>query len=169
MVSTVYEHYYGTKPPFSLVMAMKQSGIQNTDQMAAVAANWPSDIPGVSFGTRENIYNTANQIAIKNWGRPIPDSLVKQLAQQGRISNDDIKEWFDTHIPTDMPAADYQQIYDATNPAFQQTYKTSPSPEYIGYLWGRAQPQPAATGTTAATTPPANAAGGAAQAAVAPG
>ncbi len=154
MISTVYEHYYGTKPPWSMVMAMRQTGIQNTDQMAAVAANWPSDIPGVSFGTRENIYNTANGISVKNWGRPIPDALVKQLGQQGKTSTDDIKEWFDTHIPTDLPPADYQQIYDATNPMFQKQYGQGPSPEYIGYLWGQTQVQLTAAGTTLATTPP---------------
>jgi hypothetical protein len=154
MISTVYEHYYGTKPPWSMVMAMRQSGIQNTDQMAAVAANWPSDIPGVNFGTRENIYNTANGIAVKNYGRPIPDALVKQLAQQGRTTNDDIKEWFDTHISADMPAADYQQIYDAVNPMFQSTYNQGPSPEYIGYLWGQTQVPALPAGATPATTPP---------------
>jgi murein DD-endopeptidase MepM/ murein hydrolase activator NlpD len=154
MVATVYEHYYGTKPPFSMVMAMRQAGIQNTDQMAAVAANWPSDIPGINFGQRENIYNTANGISIKNWGRPVPDALVKQLAGAGHTTNDDIKEWFDTHVPTDLPAAEYQQIYDATNPMFQKTYNQGPSPEYIGYLWGKNQVQPTPVGTTPATTPP---------------
>jgi murein DD-endopeptidase MepM/ murein hydrolase activator NlpD len=152
MVATVYAHYYGTQPPYSIVMGMKSAGVTNVDQMAAVASNWPSDIPGVSFGTRENIYNTANGIAMKNYGRPIPDSLVKQLATQGKTSVNDIKEWFDTHVPTDMPAAEYQQVYDAAMPNIQTTYGQGPSPEYVGYLWGQAQTQQQGT----VTTPPAS-------------
>ena len=154
MVADPYKKYYGTMPPWSMVMAMRQQGIQNTEQMAAVAANWPSDIPGVTFAQRENIYNNASSIAIKKFGRPIPDSLVKQLAQQGLTSASEIQLWFDTHTSDDIPKADYQQIYDAANPAFQSTYGDSPSPEYIGYLWGQNQAPTAQIGTSPSTTPP---------------
>lgn len=157
LIATPYEHYYGAPPPWSLVMAMRQQGVTNSDQMAAIAANWPSDIPGLSFGQRENIYNTANGIAMKEFGRPIPDSLVKQFAQQGITSNDGIQLWFASHLPSEMPKDDYQQLYDATNPMFQQTYGESPSPEYIGFLWGQtAAPQGGSTSSSAGGGAPAN-------------
>lgn len=150
MVNTAYEQRYGTQAPYSLVMAIKATGVQNTSQMAAVAANWPSDIIGMTFGQRDAVYNTANGIAMKNWNRPIPDSLVKRLAQAGLTTPDDIRTWFDGHLPTDIPPADYQQIYDAAMPAISSTYGEGPSPDYIGYLWGQTQ---AASSGTASTTP----------------
>jgi hypothetical protein len=147
MISQAYQQRFGTVPPYSMVMAMRSAGVTNTSQLAAVVSNWPSDIPGVSFGQRDNIYNTANGIATKQWGRPIPDSLVKRLAQLGLTSADDIQLWFASHTPNDMPPADYQQIYDAANPSIMNQYGEPPSPDYIGYLWGQAS-QP--TGSTTA-------------------
>ena len=152
LLNTVYEKLYGTPAPFSMVAAVHAAGVTNASQMAALAANWPSDIPGVSFGVRDNIYNVANGIAMKEWGRPIPDSLVKQLAASGVTDTNGIKTWFDDHLPSDMPATDYQQIYDAVNPQMQGTYNEGPSPAYIGYLWGQNQdPSALSTGTVSAS------------------
>jgi hypothetical protein len=158
MIDAVYKQYYANDPPFSIVMAMRAAGVTNEEQMRALAATWPSDIPGVSFGQRDNIYATANGLATKQWGRPIPDSLVKMLAQQGLTSQDDIKLWFDSHMPSQMPVDEYQQLYDQAVPNFQATYGEPPNPAYIGYLWGQASTPPTTTaGTTPATTPPAKA------------
>jgi len=153
MVNTAYQQRYGVQAPYSLVMAMKAAGVQNTSQMAAVAANWPSDIAGMTFGQRDQVYNTANSIALKNWNRPIPDSLVKRLAAQGLTAPDDIRLWFDSHLSSDIPAAEYQQIYDAANPAINQAYGEPPAPDYIGYLWGQTQAPPSST-TPTTTKPP---------------
>jgi hypothetical protein len=150
MVNTVYEKRYGTAAPYSLVWAMQAAGVTNSSQMAALADSWPSDVPGVSFGTRDNIYNIANGIAMKEWGRPIPDSLVKQLASAGMVTSNQIKSWFDDHIPTDIPKADYQQVYDAALPSMQSAYGEGPSPAYVGYLWGQNQQAPPTPPTTTA-------------------
>lgn len=139
MVNYVYQQKYGTSAPWSIIMGMRAAGVTNSSQMAAVAANWPSDIPGVTFGTRDNIYSIANGIAMKQWGRPIPDSLVKQLANLGYTSPEEIKTWFMDHVPSEMPAAEYQQVYDAAAPPILDKYGEPPSPAYIGYLWGKTQ------------------------------
>jgi murein DD-endopeptidase MepM/ murein hydrolase activator NlpD len=156
MIDAVYRQYYANDPPYSIVMAMRAAGVTNEEQMRAIAATWPSDIPNVSFGQRDNIYTTANGLATKQWGRPIPDSMVKMLAQQGLTTPDDIKLWFDSHMPAQMPVDEYQQLYDAAAPNFQTTYGEPPNPAYIGYLWGQASTPPATVaGTTPATTAPA--------------
>lgn len=154
LVNAAYSKLYGTNAPYSIVKGMQQAGVTNASQMATVAANWPSDIPGVSFAQRDAIYNAASAISMKNWGRPIPDGLVKRLASQGLTSQNDIKEWFDTHVSTDIPAADYQQIYDAAMPGIQSAYGDGPSPDYIGYLWGKSQTTPSTTPPTTAPTSP---------------
>lgn len=148
LVNGTYSKLYGTNAPYSIVKGMQEAGVTNASQMAAVAANWPSDIPGISFAQRDAIYNNASAISMKNWGRPIPDGLVKRLASQGLTSNNDIKEWFDSHVSSDIPAADYKQIYDAAAPAIHTTYGDGPAPDYIGYLWGKTQNQPIGQPTT---------------------
>lgn len=148
LVNGVYSKLYGTNAPYSIVKGMQEAGVVNASQMAAVAANWPSDIPGITFAQRDAIYNNASAISMKNWGRPIPDGLVKRLATQGLTSNNDIKEWFDSHVSSDIPAADYKQIYDAAAPAIHSTYGDTPAPDYIGYLWGKTQNQPATQSIT---------------------
>lgn len=141
MVNYVYQRRYGTAAPWSIVMGMRAAGVTNSSQMSAVAANWPSDIPGVSFGVRDSVYDIANGIAMKQWGRPIPDSLVKQLATHGATSPEEIKAWFMDHVPSDLPKGEYQQIYDAAAPPMTDHYGEGPSPEYVGALWGKMKGQ----------------------------
>lgn len=131
MINKEYVHRYGKNAPYSMALAMQAAGVTNTSQMAAVAANWPSDIPGMTFDQRDNVFNTANGIAMKNYGRPIPDSLVKRLAAEGLTSPGEIQQWFLTHVSADLPAPEYQQVFDAVNPAIHNAYKSAPPPDYI--------------------------------------
>jgi murein DD-endopeptidase MepM/ murein hydrolase activator NlpD len=147
MVDSEYSKRYGTHAPWSVVMGMRHAGIVNTSQMKSIADNWPSDIPGVTFGTRDKISATVGSFAEKQWGRPVPDSVVKQLAREGKTTQEEIKLWFMDHMPNDIPKGEYQQVYDAAAPAITNAYKQGPSPAYINYLWEQSKTKPAGTNT----------------------
>jgi hypothetical protein len=73
--------------------------------------------------------------------------VVKQLAREGKTTQEEIKLWFMDHMPNDIPKGEYQQVYDAAAPAITNAYKQGPSPAYINYLWEQSKTKPAGTNT----------------------
>lgn len=134
MADAVWTKIYASHPPWSVVQSFIAQGIQNTDQLTNIINGMPSHIPGWSIGEYEGRKSVADNLAQKAWGRPVPDSLMSQLASQGIESPDQIQAWFANHPASAIPKEDYQQIFDLANAQVGPIWGTVPSPDQVATI-----------------------------------
>jgi len=146
MVNTIWKKEFGTNAPAYAARALEASGVTNMEQVQAALNAMPSDIPGMDIGQRQALRASANGEAMKIFNRPVPDSLLKELAAQGRTDPVSVSEYFHSHPASDMPAEDYASVFDTAS-NWTATWNDTPTPDQVFNLWT------SAGGTPAITTP----------------
>jgi hypothetical protein len=149
MVDGIWQKLYFSHAPWSVVETFKAQHITDAAQAEAILNEMPSHIPGWSIGTYDSVKAAAEKIAAKNFGRPIPDSLMKDFAAKGISTPAQVSAWFMQHPSKDIPKEDYQAVFDAALPYANGTFNSVPHPDQVHYLYTQAAP-------TAATTPDPN-------------
>lgn len=138
-VDSVWTSIFGQHAPLQAAIDFHNSGISTRQGIQDAVNGLPSGIvPGVSIGSFNSLDQAVNSISNQMFGRPAPQSLVAQFFQQGITSSSDVKLWFDTHASSDIPQADYQQVYDAMNPYTQAVWGDSPHPTDVAAAYQQA-------------------------------
>jgi hypothetical protein len=135
LASLAWEKAYGTLPPWSVVEAMRASGISNLDQVQQVLWGMPSQFAGTTIGQAETVRDQANKVAQKLWGRPVPDSYIQELLSKGITTAADIQLAIEATPAAQIPKEYYQPIFDQANQTSSAIWNSPPSFQQIEAIY----------------------------------
>ena len=134
-VDQAWQSIYGQHAPLQAAIDFRNSGIKTVDQLQNALYALPSSIPGVNIGTYKQFSSMIQGQAQKSFGRPVPESLMRQLYSQGIRTSSDIRLWFESHPSSSIPADDYQNIYDSAASWTRQIWNDVPHPDDVSHIW----------------------------------
>jgi murein DD-endopeptidase MepM/ murein hydrolase activator NlpD len=137
-VDSAWTGIYGVHAPLQASRDFRAAGVTTIDGLQNALLNMPSNIPGVTIGSYQNMSKLVQAQAQQSFGRSVPESLISEFFQQDIRSADDIKAWFDTHSSSDIPTADYQAIYDTSLPYSQALNNDVPHPNDVNQIYQNA-------------------------------
>lgn len=140
--ATLWRKRYGGDPPGQFVRGLIAAGNTTAEQIQNQMDLMSSDIPNMSWGQRDQLTSDANAAATKMFSRPLPDATVKQLAAEGITTSAQLQLWAQSHPAAAIPNADYQSIYDKTNPQTQKYWDQPPSPDMVAEIHKRMKQGP---------------------------
>lgn len=145
MANSLWKSIYMTNAPYSIIGIIKANHVTDKAQLETILNQMPSHIPGWNIGQYDSVKQAAQKQSDKYFGRPIPDSLMKEFAQKGIDSPLSVEAWFFQHGAKDMPKEDYQQIFDAALPYSHGIVGDVPHPSQIHHFYKSAQSRPTTT------------------------
>lgn len=149
-VDSVWTSVFGMHAPLAAALEFQRSGVNTVQGVQDAINNMPSGIvAGVSIGAFNNANQTAQSLAQKTFGRPIPQSLVKQFFQDGVTTQSDMQLWFNSHSSSDIPPGEYQQVFDQSASYSQSVWNDVPHPDDVSAMWQAAGGTPAPGATQA--------------------
>lgn len=149
VVDSAWQSIYGQHAPFQAAVDFRNAGITTVDALTNAINQLPSAIPGVTIGQYKSVSDTVQKQAQTSFGRPVPQSLLQELFQQGITTASDIRLWFEEHSSSDIPQGDYQAIYDSAAPYTQKLVGDVPHPSDVAAVYQTANGAlPASLGTT---------------------
>lgn len=138
-VDNVWRSVFGMHAPLQAALDFQHAGISTTQGIQDAVNGLPSGIvPGVSIGQFNSLDQAVNSAANQAFGRPVPQSLIKDFFQRGVTSTSDVKLWFNTHSSSDIPPGEYQTTFDAMNTYTQAVWGDSPHPTDVAEAWAQA-------------------------------
>jgi murein DD-endopeptidase MepM/ murein hydrolase activator NlpD len=140
MAAAAWRQVYGTRPPWSVVQALQASGVHNEFDLQNAINQMPSSISGMNIGQFQTAMSTLDSLGKQYFNRPMPQSLLRQLAAQGITSPQQMQEWFMTHPATDIPQDQFQALADYANSNWSNAiWGEPPSPDQIAQIWSGGQ------------------------------
>jgi hypothetical protein len=127
LADAVFTRLYGSHPDFAMARTFHDMGVENTDQLQQILLQMPSHIKSpdgtpITIGVYEDMLSNGNKSAQKFFGRPIPDSLIKDWVAQGITEPAAIENWFWSHPASDLPKDQYGAIWDAASQWTQKVW-----------------------------------------------
>lgn len=122
--------------------------------------NMPSHIPGMNQGQYVDLKGQVDSVSQKALGHAATDGIIAELFNRKDTGAGDIQDFYDTHSPNELNAAQYANIVAANQPALQGIYNEGGfDPRWAQQQYTQSQmQQPGAsgggTGTPPVFTPP---------------
>lgn len=142
MADALWMKNYGSHPPFSIVQTFRDLHIENTSQLEEVMNGMPSHIKNadgsaVPIGQYNAARTTANTIADKYFGRPVPDNMIQDFFSKGIANPAGIELFFLNHSAKDIPKDVYGQIYDQAAEWTKKTWNDLPHPDHVAQIYNQ--------------------------------
>lgn len=137
-VNSAWKSIYGVNAPFAAATAFQNAGIKTVQDLQNAMNQLPSSVPGLTIGAYNALSNSLQGMSQDRFGRPVPQSMIGEMAAKGITTKSDLQLWFDTHSSSDIPKDQYQSVYDSASGYVKGVWGDVPHPTDVAAAWKKA-------------------------------
>lgn len=135
-----YLNHMGQDPTVSTKGGQGTTGALDNAQIENTIRGLPSHVPGMNAGQYTDMKSLADSISQQALGHASTDGIIAELFHNKQTSKGDVQDWYNTHSPNEMNAAQYANIVQASQPYMQNVYNQNGfDPRVAQHIWSQQQ------------------------------